>query len=58
MAEKKEPKFHVARDPKRNLKRNEFINSLYVVEFIKNADFHNIMLDEISDASNKEQAIF
>ena len=58
MAEQKEPKFHVARDPKRNLKRNEFINSLCVVEFIKNADFHNIMLDEISDASNKEQAIF
>lgn len=55
MAEKKEPKFHVARDPKRNL---VFINSLYVVEFIKNADFHNIMLDETSDASNKEQAIF
>ena len=28
------------------------------VEAIKNADFHSIMLDELSDVSNKEQAVF
>ena len=29
-----------------------------IVEAIKNADFHSIMLDESSDISNKEQAVF
>lgn len=29
-----------------------------IVEAIKNADFHSIMLDESSDVSNKEQAVF
>ena len=28
------------------------------VESIKNADFHSIMVDETSDVSNKEQAVF
>ena len=29
-----------------------------IVGYIKNADFHSIMIDETSDVSNKEQAVF
>ena len=28
-----------------------------IVESIKNADFHSVMVDEISDVSNKDQAV-
>ena len=29
-----------------------------IVESIKNADFHSIMVNKTSDVSNKEQAVF
>ena len=35
------------------------VNQFYdIVESIKNANFYSIIIDETSDASNKEQAVF
>ena len=54
MAEQNEPKFTSPETQHEILKEMSSSVLHDIVEFIKNADFYSIMVDETSDVSNKE----
>ena len=58
MTEQNEPKFTSPETQYEILKEMSSSVLHDIVEFIKNADFYSIMVDETSDVSNKEMVFF
>ena len=58
MAEQNEPKFTSPETQHEILKEMSSSVLHDIVEFIKNADFYSIMVDETLDVSNKEMVFF